>query len=70
MDENMTCSPICHEVDKDPWSPGFCGGTTSKGCLVGLLGDQAIPTNLIGSIIPFSNAIYCHNRYVTIVLLL
>jgi hypothetical protein len=38
MDENMTCNPTCHEMDKDSWSPGFCGETTSKGCLAGFLG--------------------------------
>jgi hypothetical protein len=30
MDENMTCNPTCHEMDKDSWSPKFCSDTTSK----------------------------------------
>jgi hypothetical protein len=38
MDENMTCNPTCHEMDKISWSPGFCGETTSKGCMAGFLG--------------------------------
>jgi hypothetical protein len=32
MDENMTCNPTCHEMDKDSWSLRFCGEPTSKGC--------------------------------------
>jgi hypothetical protein len=38
MDENMTYNPTCHEMDKDSWSPGFCGETISKGCLAGFSG--------------------------------
>jgi hypothetical protein len=34
----MTCNPTCHEMDKDSRSPGFCGETTTKGCLVAFLG--------------------------------
>jgi hypothetical protein len=33
MNENMTCNPTCHEMDKDSWSLRFCSETTSKGCL-------------------------------------
>jgi hypothetical protein len=38
MDENLIWNPTCYEMDKDSWSPGFSGETTSKGCLVGFLG--------------------------------
>jgi hypothetical protein len=38
MDENMTCNPTCHEMDKISWLPGICGETTSEGCLAGFLG--------------------------------
>jgi hypothetical protein len=33
MDENMTCNPTYHEMNKDSWSPRFCSKTTSKDCL-------------------------------------
>jgi hypothetical protein len=33
MDENMTCNPTCYEMDKDSWSLGFYGETTSKGLI-------------------------------------
>jgi hypothetical protein len=34
----MIWDPTCHEMDKDSWSLGFCGETTSKCCLAGFLG--------------------------------
>jgi hypothetical protein len=43
MNEKMTWNPTCHEMDKDSWSLGFCGQTTSKGCLAGFLGWPSHP---------------------------
>ena len=46
LDENMTCNPTCYKIDKDSWSPGFCGKTTSKGCLARFLGWPSHSNNL------------------------
>jgi hypothetical protein len=47
--------------------PDFAVRQPQKVVWPGFQGDQAIPTNLIGSFISFSNAVYCHNCYFTTV---